>query len=753
MPLDGNTVKAIFMVALDRTTPAERMAYLDEACAGDAELRKRVEELLLAHAQPDAFLDMPATQHEAAAKTLATVDFLEPSTRPGSLGRLGHYEVLETVGKGGMGTVLRAFDAKLHRIVAVKVLAPELAGNPGARQRFVREARAAAAVTHDNVIAIHAVEDEGPIPFLIMQFIEGCTLQQKLDRTGALPLKEILRLGVQIADGLVAAHRLGMVHRDVKPANILLENGIERVKITDFGLARAVDDSSLTRSGWIAGTPNYMSPEQANGERVDQRSDLFSLGSVLYAMCAGHPPFRAESSMGILKRVCHDTPRPLRELNPEFPGWLSEIVAKLQAKNPAQRFASAAEVSALLSQRLSQLQLGGESGDFKVTQVERAPAARRRALVLFSVLLVALLAAVAGWFVYKSWNGDRQETATGATPTLPGSNDGQGPITPPAPDTAVTGIPRKPIVLRPSQTLLKHVGAVRSLLFSPDGKTLASGSEDKTIILWDTATWTRKHQLAGHSGDVFGLAFSSDSSKLASTTLSKDVCAIRFWDVATGAKAGTMGGPWDGLFAVAWLPDGKTLVTTGQDNKLTFWDDATGQHESIDKVCSVHVRTLSISPNGKLIATGGSGPQRLWDLSTRKEVPSHLPQDIPPVFLPPDGTELAGYDHMKGTVSICNLTTGKVRPWRAHPDKIEGLAVSPDGRFIATVGSLEAGRGQGIGYVWSVADLSLVAVLPGHRGRIGVVAFTPDGTQVATAGLDDHNIFIWDLKAAGLLGK
>src|SRR5262249_13027712 len=173
------------------------------------------------------------------------LDFLSPSTTPGSLGRLGHYEVLEVSGRGGMGIVLRAFDEKLHRVVAIKVLASALAAHGSARQRFVREARAAAAVTHDNVIAIHAVEDDGPIPYLIMQFIEGCTLQQKLDRAGPLPVKEILRLGVQIADGLAAAHRRGLVHRDIKPANILLENCIERVKITDFGLARAVDDATL----------------------------------------------------------------------------------------------------------------------------------------------------------------------------------------------------------------------------------------------------------------------------------------------------------------------------------------------------------------------------------------------------------------------------------------------------------------------------------------------------------------------------
>src|SRR5205823_15034266 len=206
--------------------------------------------------------------------------------------------------------VVRAYDDKLHRVVAIKVLASPLATSSAGRQRFVREARAAAAVTHDNVIDIHAVEDAGPVPYLVMRFIDGPTLQKKLDRTGHLPLKEILRIGLQIAEGLAAAHRQGLVHRDIKPANILLENGVERVKITDFGLARAGDDASLTHSGVVAGTPMYMSPEQAEALAVDHRSDLFSLWTVLYTLCPGRPPLRADSAAAVLKRVAEDDPRP-----------------------------------------------------------------------------------------------------------------------------------------------------------------------------------------------------------------------------------------------------------------------------------------------------------------------------------------------------------------------------------------------------------------------------------------------------------
>jgi serine/threonine protein kinase len=169
-------------------------------------------------------------------------------------------------------------------------------------------------------------------------------------------VKAILRVGMQAARGLAAAHAQGIVHRDIKPANILLENGIERVKITDFGLARAVDDASITQSGVIAGTPLYMSPEQANGEAVDPRSDLFSLGSVLYALCTGHPPFRADSTARVLLRVASDTPRPVRELNPDIPDWLEAIIAKLLAKKREERFQEARDVADLLEQHLAHLQ-------------------------------------------------------------------------------------------------------------------------------------------------------------------------------------------------------------------------------------------------------------------------------------------------------------------------------------------------------------------------------------------------------------
>jgi serine/threonine protein kinase len=352
-------VKAVFLEALDKATLAERAAFLDEACGDDTALRQQVEALLQAHDRPDRLLDRSAAEHLGAATSPVIgpddwLDFLDPPQQPGSLGRMAHYDLLEVLERGTYGTVVKAFDEKLRRPVAIKVISPLLAETSAHRHRFLREARSAAAVRHENVIAIHAVE-ERPVPYLVMEYIAGQTLQQTLDATGPLDVREVVRIGLQIARGLAAAHAAGLIHRDIKPSNILLENGIERVKIADFGLARMADDGSISPAGIVAGTPMYMAPEQATGEPIDQRADLFSLGSVLYVMCTGQPPFKAANALAVLERVTQDTPCSIREIIPDVPDWLCDLIARLHAKDPGDRPASAQEVADLLARHLEKL--------------------------------------------------------------------------------------------------------------------------------------------------------------------------------------------------------------------------------------------------------------------------------------------------------------------------------------------------------------------------------------------------------------
>lgn len=281
---------------------------------------------------------------------------LSPPTHPEMLGRLGRYEVERLIGSGGMGVVFKAFDTELNRPVAIKLLSPYLASSGPARKRFAREARAAAAVVHNHVVPIHNVETDRESPFIVMQYVSGESLQSRIDREGPLELCELLRIGMQVADGLSAAHQQGLVHRDIKPSNILLEEDVDRALISDFGLARAADDASLTRTGFHPGTPQYMSPEQASGQRVDARSDLFSLGSMLYTMCTGRPPFRAENSLCVMRRITESDPTPIREINPDIPPWMSALVIKLMSKTVENRISTAAEVRDLLEACLSHVQ-------------------------------------------------------------------------------------------------------------------------------------------------------------------------------------------------------------------------------------------------------------------------------------------------------------------------------------------------------------------------------------------------------------
>ncbi len=448
----------LFLAALEIEDSAARKAHLQSACADNAELLSRVESLLASHERESRFLQTPVVEQldDPTGQTAATIimgtgstqdeepqgddsaasildfsqlqervkmadetplGYLEPSTKPDSLGRLAHYEILEVVGQGAFGTVLRAFDEKLHRVVAIKVMAPELAATSPARKRFIREAQASAAIRHEHVVSVYAVE-ERPLPYLVMEYIPGVTLQQRLDERGPLDVPTCLRLGVQIAEGLAAAHAKDLIHRDIKPGNILLETGIrDRVKITDFGLARAADDASMTQSGMIAGTPMYMAPEQALGKKLDQRADLFSFGSVLYQMASGRPPFRASSTLAVLKRLTEDTPRPIREIIPETPTWLCDIITKLHAKNPDERYQTAREVADVLANCESQLKEHSRLKDLSLIPRAKMQSTGWWKWAAAAAVLLPLLAI--GLYAMTRPGFQPQEAGSGSDPITP----------------------------------------------------------------------------------------------------------------------------------------------------------------------------------------------------------------------------------------------------------------------------------------------------------------------------------------------
>lgn len=313
----------------------------------------------LAHPPPQVDAVAPPQSPAAAlpSKPVADVqDFLAPPQAPDEMGRMGPYRVLKILGTGGMGVVFQAEDPQLGRLVAIKAMRPTLIGDDTCRKRFFKEARAAAAIDHEHIVTVYQVGDDRGFPYLAMQYLHGENLEDRIWREKMLPIDEVIRIGREVAQGLLAAHEQGLIHRDIKPSNIWLETSRKlpnqpsnrggRVKILDFGLARIAGDDSqhITHTGFVVGTAGYIAPEQARGLHVDSRCDLFSLGCVLYEMCTGVVPFQGSDAMSRLTALAVEQPRTPKQLNPELPAKLSELVMWLLNKAPDDRPRSAQQV-------------------------------------------------------------------------------------------------------------------------------------------------------------------------------------------------------------------------------------------------------------------------------------------------------------------------------------------------------------------------------------------------------------------------
>ena len=399
-PARWKRVEETYQAAAERE-PGEREKFLAAACGDDEELKREVESLL---AQPSAggLLDRPAW-NQAAERDLNPADStdLPTGTATPVLGqRVAHYQVQQKLGEGGMGVVYRAYDLKLRRPVALKILPPEYAADPERRSRLLREARVASALNHPNIVAIHEVGSESGVDFIAMELVEGKPLAKLIPARG-MPLGEALDYAVQIAAGLAKAHESGVIHRDLKPGNIMLSrDGL--VKLLDFGLARRGDlgpirDTTVSVEGQILGTPSYMSPEQAEGKTVDTRSDIFSFGAVLYEMLTGRRAFQGDNHMSTMAAVLHTEPKSLAELDPRIPRELERIVVRCLKKDPGRRFQNIADLKVALKE------LKDESDSGTLTPAPSAVSTRNRSrLVLSLSAAFVVLAAAAGWFWWHS---------------------------------------------------------------------------------------------------------------------------------------------------------------------------------------------------------------------------------------------------------------------------------------------------------------------------------------------------------------
>jgi WD40 repeat protein/serine/threonine protein kinase/tetratricopeptide (TPR) repeat protein len=772
-------VKSIFCEALDLCSEAERVAYLDRACGADAELRGRVEALLQAHGASASFLEAPAATGPMAAISPALV-----SEGPGTL--IGPYKLLEPIGEGGMGVVYMAEQTQpVRRKVALKIIKPGM----DTRQvvaRFEAERQALALMDHANIARVlDAGATASGRPYFVMELVRGIPITEYCDRN-RLSIDGRLELFAHVCQAVQHAHQKAIIHRDLKPSNILvtLIDGSAVPKIIDFGVAKAIghsltDKTLYTSFAQLIGTPLYMSPEQAefSGVDVDTRSDIYSLGVLLYELLTGTTPFDQETfrtaSYDEVRRIIREQepPKPstristlkgtqttvsaLRQSDPRrlrksLHGELDWIVMKCLEKHRNRRYETANSLVADVRRHLNHepVEASPPSAGYRLRKFAR----RNRAALLTTAFVATALVAVA---VLAVLDADRQRqfglakaASTRKITTLAG--DLKSSLADANRLLAMRNFDRGQAAFEKGQVgagLLWMVQSWRSALDAgdPAWQHLARAN----LAHW-RPHYPRLKAVLSHKSAVWGAAFSPDSRTVITGTLDG---TAQLWDAASGRKFGPELQVRGQYFGAAFSPDGKTVLTAAESHKPRLWDGTTGEPLDVPLrlPAEFHILSVAIPHEGKFVLVG-SAPKadnvaRLWDASAGRPIGkplTHRGHIYPPVFSP------------DGTIILTPSDDGTARRWEVATGQPVGVplerqggfwsaAFSPDGQTIVT------GCRDGTALCWDAASGQPIGLPMRHESEVRLVAYSPDGKTILTR-CQDKEARIWDAATGQFIG-